>query len=698
MALDPLLAQLVRGFAGEAAEISETITRSVLDLERATTIDASLVEAFGELARGLHTLKGTSGSLGLSSLAALAHHLEDLVAPARAAKVPLSAEVADQLLKGIDAYMTKLRAVAETGDDPGDDIVASLREPPAPLSVAFGDPAALSVRGVVEEESAVSDEDLALRVDAKHVTALVRQVESLRELRLELDQRRVQVARALDASMRLPRAQTAELRNQLSLLDRALRADGESAAAVLEALEEGIRTVFLQPLRTVLEPLHRSVRDQCRSTGKEAALSIVGAELSLDRRLLEALRVAVVQLVRNAVDHGIESPVERERRGKHREGTIVVRATQQGNVVTLDVSDDGGGLDLERIRDVAARRKLHTPEELARMDAAAVAKLVFEPGFSTRDEVSSTSGRGVGLDIVRERIEALQGTIEIEGASGQGTRFLMSLPVEFGSSPLLLVTAGEHELAVPMLAIEAVVKVSTRSLETVRGELRVRHHDDLVPVHDLAALLGARMAKRPPEGATLLVLQTQGRRAAVFVDGVTGERDLTVFALPPELRQLPAFQGASMQADAELVLVLKPEWVIAAPAPEIRAAPRALVVDDSLTARALHRAILEAGGYVVHTAGSGPQALADLEVASYDVVVCDVGMVPMDGFELVRALRATPERASTPVVLVSARDEDEVRTEASRAGADSFVSKRDCASGRLLAEARGAILKRRGAA
>jgi chemotaxis protein histidine kinase CheA/CheY-like chemotaxis protein len=694
VALDPLLAQLIRGFAVEAAEIVDGITRNVLALERATEIDANGIEAYSELARGLHTLKGTSGSLGLGTLASLAHKLEDLVAPTRAAKTPLSADTADYILKGLDAYLTSLRANADNRDDQAAETALTLLENPVPSSKELLEEAAPTSRREVEED----EDDLALRVDARSVTVLMREVEHLRELRLQLEDRRQHVARATDAALRLPRAESADLRNLLMILDRALRTDAEAAGAVLENLEEGLKTVFLQPLRSVLEPLHRSVRDQCRATGKEASLSIVGAELSLDRRVLEALRVAIVQLVRNAVDHGIEGPDERTRAGKHREGTIVVRAAQQGNIVTVEVADDGSGLALQRIRQVASARGLASNDDLSRMDAAQLSNFIFQPGFSTRKEVSSTSGRGVGLDIVRERIEALQGTIEIEGTERQGTRFLLSLPVEFGSSPLLVVSAGEHEVAVPMLAVESVQRVDNEHLTTVRGEMRLLHHDDLVPIHDLAALLGTRVAKKPPPGSTLLVLQNQGKRAAVYVDAIAGERDLTVFALSAELRQLPSFQGASMQADGQLVLVLKPDWVIAAPAPEIRTAARALVVDDSLTARALHRAILEAGGYVVHTASGGEQALADLEVAAYDVVVCDVSMAPMDGFQFVNALRATPDRMATPIVLVSARDDDTVREEAMASGADAFVTKRECAAGRLLAEVRGAINRRKGAA
>lgn len=706
MALDPLLARLVLGFASEADEIIANVTSRLLFLERDDGDANARAEAYDEVARGLHTLKGTSGSLGLAVLETLAHCLEDRLAPARAARGVLEGAVASTLLRGLDAFKRTLRAAADGKDNPSAEAALLELEPRdvSRGSVHSGEASAAEEPAVARVDEAAFGspalDESALRVDARHVAVLIREVELLRELRLQLEERRSEVARVVALAEKVVRREgAAELDSRLRLLERAIRADAEEAGAVLHGLEDAMKSAFLQPLRSVLEPLHRSMRDQCRAVGKEAALSIVGAELSLDRRLLDAVRVACVQLVRNAIDHGIEAPSERSARGKHREGIVVVRAEQHGNIVTVEVSDDGDGLDYARIKRVALERDLAPAEDLAKMTEAETARLLFVPGFSTRTEVSTTSGRGVGLDLVRSRIEGLGGSIEVSAAPGQGTRFLMSVPIEFGSSPLLVVRAGEHDVAVPMLAIETLLRADPAKLTRGRGSLRLSHNDEFLVVHELAVLLGARSeTSNPARGAPLMIVQSDGQKVAVSVDEVVGERELTVFALPAELRHLPAFQGASTRADGALMLVLKPEWLVSAAPVALREAPRALVVDDSLTARALHRAILEAGGFTVHTASDGAQALRELERTHYDVVVCDVAMSPLDGFAFLRGLRSSDENSAVPVVMVSARDESAMHGLAITAGADAFVSKRDCASGRLLGEVKQAILRRKGAA
>lgn len=689
MALDPLLAPLVRGFAAEAEEIAETITRALLDLEKGGTEGAD--EHYREVARGLHTLKGTAGSLGLSNLSELAHRLEDLVGPLRAAREAMSADVADLVLRGLDSYLTTLRATADGRDDSAADVALGVLEQPSPTS-----------RAMLEELAPASQEfdevDIALRVDAKSATELMRRVEFLRELRLQLGDRRRALRQSLIAAERLPKGQTGELRTLLASLDRGLGADEELAGDILQNLEESLRTVFLQPLRTVLEPLHRGVRDQCRSVGKEAALSIVGAEISLDRRLLDALRASVVQLLRNAVDHGIERPDDRRRAGKHREGSIVVRVTQHGNLVSVEVSDDGGGIDLERVRTVAIERGVVAKDVAAGLTERELAGLIFAPGFSTKAEVTKTSGRGVGLDLVKERIEALGGGVVVDSRAGQGTRVVLDLPVEFGSSPLLVVGVGDHEVAVPMLSVESVLRCELSQVTALRGELRLSVAAELVPIHDLGALLGVRFERAPTKGAPLLLVQSQGRRAALLVDAVLGERDLAILALPAELRHLAAYQGASMEADGRLLMVVKAEWVTDSKVSSASLERRALVIDDSLTARALHRAILEAGGFGVHAVSSAELGLEALRATTYEAVVCDIGMAGMDGLAFAEALRAIPERASTPLVLVSARADAATQREALARGADAFVTKAECAAGRLLAEVRGAVTRRRGAA
>jgi chemotaxis protein histidine kinase CheA/CheY-like chemotaxis protein len=534
-------------------------------------------------------------------------------------------------------------------------------------------------------------------VGARQVTALMREVERLREVRLRMEERSRELERvvALLARQGLL-AETAEARTLLSGVGRAMRSDGEETADIVDALEEGLKAITTRPVRTILEPLQRMVRDLSRKLGKEARLSVVGAEVSLDRRLLEKLDGALVHLLRNAVDHGLETPAERERAGKHHEGALTLRIEQQGNLLFLESSDDGRGVDVKRIRQVAESRGLATSEELARMNDNQIRDLIFRPSFSTRTDVTDTSGRGVGLDAVRAAVEQLQGRIEVASTLGQGTRFMLTLPVELGSSPVLVVRVFDQVMGLPMLAVEATQLTKMSALRVTRRRAQLEYQGQILPVVDLGSRLGLRAAHMPSEGQPLMVISAGGKRVALAVDAVVGDRDLVIRPLPAEVRDVPAYQGAATLSRGELMLILRPSWLVSEPAPAAVSTPqsrRALVVDDSLTARALHRAMLEAGGFTVHLASSGRSALERLQADSYDVVICDLEMEEMDGEELIRKLRERPETRELPVILVSTHESGRERGRA--AGADGFLSKRDCAAGRLLAEVLD-VMSRRG--
>ncbi|HWE24432.1 MAG TPA: response regulator, partial [Myxococcales bacterium] len=544
-----------------------------------------------------------------------------------------------------------------------------------------------------------ADEAGSWRVRSREVVALLHEVERLREIRLRVEERRRDVARAIQQLAKLGMlAETAESRALLMGVQRALSADGEEAGDIVASMEEQLKAICTLPLRTVLEPLRRSVRDLCKESGKQARLSVVGGEMSLDRRVLEGLRGPLIALVRNAVDHGLELPEVREGRGKHREGIVVIRAEQQGNMLFIEVSDDGAGLDLQTIKQTAREMSLATAAELESMTPAQLHQLIFRNGFTTRGTATEVSGRGVGMDIVRNQIQALQGQIEVASTEGQGTRFSLALPAELGSSPILVVRSGEHQLGIPMSAIETSVLAMASLLRVSRGRVQLSHREQLVPVQDAGAVLGLRHAEAPHDGQPLLVLHAQASRVALAVDEVVGDRELLVRPLPPEVHELPAYQGAATLARGELVLVLRPEWLCGT---ERRDAPltatrRALVVDDSLTARALHRTALESGGYAVHTASNARQALEQLRHSSYDVMVSDIGMDEMDGFDLTREARRRGELDAMAIILVSARDSEQDRQRGGAAGADGFLSKKDCASGRLLAEVQAVIARRQG--
>lgn len=752
MEVDPFVLEIIAGFVPEAAEICEKIGREILELETKSEPTAPLPATYKHLARGLHTLKGTAATLGLDDLSALAHAMEDVVSPLQKRLAPIPSALADALLRTLDVFGSRLRAHAEGGSAALPDVrpaIEQLGRPPdaspatAPASVAVAPahvepapspplaasptgeapfeaspveaqpapaakrPAALESPPAVpaalplapDAPEAAADDHATWRVNGRDVFALLRDVERLREMRLRMAERRRLVASTLAAVSKLAKIQeTGAVYDQLVNVSRALKADGDEIGETVESLEHGIKTICTLPLRTLVEPLHRSVRDLSRSIGKEATLSVVGADLSIDRRILEALKGPLVHLIRNAIDHGIELPAIRVQRGKHRVGALVIRVEQQGNMVIVEVSDDGAGLDGARICEVAAKRGLFAADELSRMTPAEIARIIFQPGFSTRAEVGTTSGRGVGMDVVLSDVQALGGTVDVQSTHGEGSRFLLTLPAELGTCAILLIRCGEHAFGLPLLAVEAVV-AARRDLIRASGEsLRLEYRGELLQLRDLGHLLHLRESEMPSDGQPLLVVQTQGGRIALAVDEVIGDREQVVHPLPEELRALSqTYRGAAIQGFGELLLVLQSEWVVASShdaRADVVAKRRALVVDDSLTARSMHRAMLEAGGYTVHAVGSARGALEQVRRSAYDVIVCDVAMEEMDGIALMREFRLLPETNSLPIMLVSMNDSAEERARGLAAGADGFLSKKDCASGRLLAEIANVISRR----
>jgi two-component system chemotaxis sensor kinase CheA len=699
--VDPLLRELVASFWLEAQELCQRVTHDLLFLEKVPSGGEQLSAPYDDLARGLHTLKGSAATLGLDDLASLAHVLEDVVAPARRSLRPFPVAVADELLGGLDLYMVRLKAYSEGTDGAPSDLEAGLErlqriaeqvQAADPAVPEAGGPAAGDAENSADAPRLALEDPASWRVDSGQVQGLLREVERLRELQLRLDER----VRELDEGLAALPRDTSRAEALLASARRALAADGEESAALVAAFEDEVKAICTLPVRTILDPLQRSVRDLCRASGKEARLSVLGAEVSIDRRVLEELRAPLVHLIRNAVDHGIESPAERERRGKHREGSLVVRVEQQGNMVFVEVSDDGAGLDPDQIRQAAARRGLRSEEVLQSLDYGQLIQLIFTSGFSTRDEVTSTSGRGVGLDVVRRQVEALRGYVDIQSAVGQGTRFTLTLPAELGSSLVLVVRCGEQQFGLPLLAVEAVIGCRREDVHASADGMHLLYRDQILPLEDLAARLCLRPPRAPEEGRPLLIIQSQAQRVALAVDEVVGDRDLVIRPLPGEVRGLPAYQGSSTLARGELLLILRAAWLAQL---EGRlegskyGARQALVVDDSPPARTLLRSLLEAGGFGVHAVGSGAQALEQLRHAIYDVVVSDVAMEPMDGLALAAEVRRRPEWRALPLVLVSTRDAAVLRERAAAVGANAFLRKQDCDSGRLLAEVNALIAR-----
>ncbi|MFT3836906.1 MAG: response regulator [Myxococcaceae bacterium] len=718
MALDPSLAQFIPGFIEEALGLCDKLSAAAFELE------SSKAQApANTCARALHTLKGSAGTLGFDDVVTYTHALEDALKPFAKGNGTLPEGIVDVLVQSIGELRARFRGVQAGKDEPlnADDLIAKLKNPPtaaapapppsvpeAALAPAPPSPTGEGARRAGEgvpntpaapPQAAPPSQPAATQphVSERQLSGLVDSSERLRETWLKLEEQHRVLGRVVS------RLEGSASSQRLSLESVWLHSKSELAELkeLVDSVERGVKDLTTRPLEALLPPLQRGTRELCRKLGKQARLTMVGGEISVDRQVADALQGVLGHLLRNSVDHGLEQPHVRERHGKHPVGALVVRAERQGNVLFLSVSDDGAGIDREAVKRSAISKGMIDERSYSQLSEREQLELIFMSSLSTRSHATEISGRGVGLDAVRDEVQRLKGSIEVESTRGNGSLFTISLPVVYGSAPYLVFRAGETWLALPTSSVDRLLRLDEKMIQPGLGGIDLKLDDQLIALRDLGGLFGLREAIEPSAKASALVVYAHGKRSAFLVDEIEGERNLVLQVLPTQLSNLPQYQGVVTLGRGELCLVLRPRWLVderRASETMTRNRPKVLVVDDSLTARALHRSMLEAAGYLVHAVSSGPQALEMLEHTQYEVMVSDVGMEPMDGYQLTGRVRARKESAQLPIVLVSAHDDEADRAEGLRSGADAFLSKRECAAGRLLAEVNAAIGRRREAA
>ncbi|MDX6668959.1 MAG: two-component system, chemotaxis family, sensor kinase CheA, partial [Solirubrobacteraceae bacterium] len=395
-----------------------------------------------------------------------------------------------------------------------------------------------------------------------------------------------------------------------------------------------------------------------------------GAETQLDRVILDGVSESITHLLRNTIAHGIESAADRERAGKPAQSRIQLRAEQRGSLVAIVVADDGRGV---------------APELLAKAeDGRTLADVLAEAGFSTAEEITEVSGRGVGLDAVKSHVESLGGSLEVESEPGRGTAVTMLLPLTLALLRVLLLERGGQTFGVPLTSVEEVMTVSdTMSLG---GREAIELREQSIPLADLAQIIGVA-APPLPEHPQAVILTSSGRRVAAVCDRIVEEEEVVVKSLGPVLQDVAGYLGAALMGDGRIALILDPAFLTkmqsrgaaAAVTSEAEVLPsKVLVVDDQFTVRELQRSILEAAGYRVETARDGHEALTMVtDGADIELVVTDVTMPEMDGIALLRAIREDPQHGSLPIVVVSALGGEEDRRRGAEAGADAYIVKEE---------------------
>jgi two-component system, chemotaxis family, sensor kinase CheA len=472
--------------------------------------------------------------------------------------------------------------------------------------------------------------------------------------------------------------------------------DSARLDSVVATLEEGIRNIRLLPLATIFQLFPRMVRDLARQQAKEVQLIIEGGETAADKRILEEMKDPLMHMIRNALDHGLEAPDERQRCGKPRLGIISLRARLTPANLVIEVADDGRGLDLERIKGTALKRRLRREEELAAMTPAQIQSLIFAPGFSTSPLVTDVSGRGVGLDVVWANVERLKGSIQVESSTGQGCTLRICLPRTLAATRVLIVMADRRPYALPIEYVHTTRLVSPQEIFPIEGmdtivvdgkPVSTAHLSTLLEITSRAAAPKESGSPDPDMPRSCIILSIGHDQIGLFVDTLLDEQEVVVKPHSSILTRVRNVSGATILGTGEVCMVLNPLDLLQAvrrrPAQMTREPMRPkpqqkhviLLVEDSMTTRTQEKRILESAGYEVVAAVDGVDALQKLSSRAFDAVVSDVEMPHMDGLTLSERIRREPKYNELPIILVTSLASEEDKRRGVEVGANAYIAK-----------------------
>lgn len=563
-------AEICADFLIEAREIVDQLGEQLVALEHAPHDRDCLNAVF----RGFHTIKGGAGFLDFPAMVTLCHAVEDRFSAARSGEAAMHAQTFDATQQAIDLLSEMLDAISrgEPLEEPPAELVAAFHygaDAPAPVAAAkpiqsaelpdnlddldfdalldslhgagalpgvaaaaIAAPKPVAKKPDAKPKSAAGPEpgDATVRVDVRRLDAMVNLVGEL-----VLARNRLKTIR--------PRMRDEDLDRAVTALD-----------AATSRLQSAVMTVRMQPVGRVFARFPKLVRDVSRQVGKTVELEIIGAETELDRNLVEALADPLVHLMRNAIDHGIEAPETRRANGKSETGLVRLSAQQEGDHVAIEVRDDGGGIDPDRIRQSAINKGLLDIEAAARLTPDECLQLIFLPGFSTKQQVSDLSGRGVGMDVVQSKIRELSGQVQIQSEVGRGTRFVIRVPLTLAILPTLLIEIDDDVYALPLVRVIEVLSHRPERAMWIDGQRVLDLRERPLPLLDLRVWLG--LDPLPAKETTAVVLQAGEQRFCLVVDRVRGREEVVIKALPRALRGLPGYAGASLIGDGRMALIL----------------------------------------------------------------------------------------------------------------------------------------------
>jgi two-component system sensor histidine kinase and response regulator WspE len=697
-------------FRLEVETQGQVLTAGLLALER-TPAAADRLE---ECMRAAHSLKGAASIVGLHAAVRVAHAMEDCFVAAQRGGLLLQQCQIDRLLRGVD-LLGRLETPAE-GSGEVDGFLADLKQTleapdqaPMPLAATVSTPDAAVARETSER---------VLRVTAQNLNRLLgltgeslvesRRLKPFVESLLRIKRLHTEASAAIGGAREtlVGHATAKDTDDSLAAVQKILRECEQQLAQRLQQLEmfdgrstdlanrlyEEALACSMRPFADAVPRFPRMIRDLARELDKPTRLEIVGEGTQVDRDVLERLDAPLGHLLRNAVDHGIESAERRRIAGKGAEGLIRLEARHTAGVLQIVISDDGAGIDLAALRRAIVDRKLATADFTRALSEPELLEFLFLPGFTMKDAVTEISGRGVGLDVVANMVRQLRGSVRLTSQPGMGSRFTLQLPLTLSVVRTLLAQVGGESYAFPLAHISRTLSLPRTQIESLEGRELFEFEGRPVGLVDASQVLGGTSQPDGGDCASIIIVGESANSYGLAVDRFLGERELVVRPLDARLGKIKDIAAAALMEDGTPVLIVDVEdlrqsigrlistgrlnKLSPATGAEVgKSRKRVLVVDDSLTVRELERKLLDSRGYEIEVAVNGMEGWNSVRTGNFDLVVTDVDMPRMDGIELVRLIRSDPNLKRLPVLIVSYKDREEDRQRGLEAGADYYLTK-----------------------
>lgn len=749
---DPIDADLLSIFRDEVGEYLATLNQTLLQIE---TSEAS-TEMLRELNRVAHSMKGAARAVGLKIIETIAHYMEEVFEAALRHELHLTPDVCDTLYDGLDLIQNVV-----DGEDNSQEALAEVLvqleqvvvrgevellpvlEQPVHEQDSTEIPA---LHLVTDTQETLIDEltppdattlivrtvEDSIRVPVSKLDQLMAESSELLVIRMQSDERQRELhtlrmllrrwrrewqsirAAYIRTARRLHDEQSDDLsaifkfleRNQRHLLEmnrhlvqmsQAVGQDNLRLTMLADQLQDDISGMRLVSFETLIGGFQRIVRDLARDMNKPVHLEVSGTVVEVDKTVLDALKDPIMHLLRNAVDHGIEASTERELHGKPAAGHIGLAIEQRGSEVIVRVSDDGRGINPRTIRKRAVKVGILTTQEADLMNDDEARALIFHPGLTTSEQVTAISGRGIGMDVVRDRVEGLRGRVSVQSEIGVGTTVTVSVPVSLTRIRCVILHAAGEDYAVPSSVVVRMATLQRDDVFTAENRDMVLINDHPVPLVSLTDVLSLPSAHERSDSLTILALRAADRTVAFEVDALQSERELVLKALGMEIARAQFVSGAALLGTGEVIVVLDANDMVRSATGAtltrrralVEAEPtqrklRVLVVDDSITTRTLEKNILETAGFDVTVAIDGAEAWRIIADHAFDVVISDVEMPVMNGLELTRQIKSSAQTRHIPVILLTSLGKPEHQQAGLKAGADAYLVKSQFDQGELL--------------